>query len=367
MPFSNASIEDILEVIQPIIGEHGLDTILVKRIIRLGKSVGLWDNIELENIGDNIHSVHNKYVQFYENISLEQIYTLDDDPDARTLVNNVKGNVENRANNPLTTRTINFSDIRIANLGQALHENPEIVDLCRYFTGMGDITFELLASAWLHNENYFTGVIKFHGISQIKRLLNDNLEACNCTARHLISEFGLRPKLKILNSLNRNQRSELVDILSSYQIKGRMSKLGGHMAEMIIARQLDSLNIDFEPREKLTTLGVGDISIPNLHTDRQFNFAIPNRNNPNVIIECAYYISNTGGVAGKAIRELTNTKRMILNSPNTDIQNIKLIGFIDGPGWIAMSGGLIKMLIVVDDFIQLNNLANLNRYTDNTR
>lgn len=342
---------------------NNIDWRLIERIVKAEESLKLDEAFSDEELARKALDVRAKFIEFFGAYSDEPIYTLDDDANAREQVDKVSNLVDGRAGtNPLLRETLNFKDIRIQTLSVAIHQDPEVIDVLRYFSRMGEVTFEILASRWLHNEGFYAGPIKAHGLGSIKHLAGENLKAAACIAGHFIQEYKVRPNLEMLSRLTDQQRIGLVEFIANYQLVGRFSKISGHKAEMIVAQHLDSKGIEFEPKQKLTVLGSPDIEVPKLGRSRLFDLVIPSKDKPTVIIECAYYNSNTGSVASKVIREIAATMKNIKSSKDESVRKIKLIGFVDGGGWVAMTGHLIKILLVLDDFVQLSTLSKINDY-----
>ena len=359
---TNQKKVQILEILKAQYnGQSDSEIKLLKRIINTALKLETTKNLTADEIAAKSWDVKAKYVEFFNNITLDPIYTVSGDREFRERIDAVAGFLDTRQDGPLVKHTINFSDNRSETVGNAIHQDPNILDVARYLTGLGDITLELLASGWLHHEKFYAGLIKKHSMRDIKQTAGNDIRAAKSLARHLI-DLGLSPKLDMVAKLDDNDRAELVDTLAHYQSRGHIAKLSGHKAEMIAAHHLNEKGISFQPREKLDTLGTADIKIPQITGNRLFDIVIPDVRRPKIVIEAAYYNSNTGSVASKAVREMEGTKRAIQENTDHTVRNIKLIGFLDGAGWIAMTGHLIKMLLILDDFVQLNTIGKVKRY-----
>lgn len=335
------------------------DADLIKDILATAAGIGHWRGLSTSELADRAWLVHGRFQRFFDNVMLEPIYTIGDDPEAQRRVENIKRSITGREEASLAACTEDFTVIQTAGVARALAEDEEVVHTLRYFTGMGEITFELLSSGWLHDEGVYSPPPAAHNISSLARKCRDDFDAARSVARHLLREHDLRARLGVLSQLDSNGRRQLVDLLSVQQLSGRLSKLSGHKAEMILARKLDSWNIEFEPREKLDTLGTPDISVKGLPTDRKFNIAIPSARCPRILIQCAFYNSNTGSVASKTVRETVATRSLLDDYNQHASTPLRLFALVDGPGWIAMKSHLRKLLILVDEVIQLQSLDNL--------
>lgn len=333
---------------------------LMKRIVEAALKLESTKNLDNNALIEKLLDVKDKYVEFFSHITLDPIYTVDDDRRLKEQIDTIAKFLDARQTGPLVQHTNNFSDNRSATIGQAIYENPDILDTIRYLTGLGNITLELMVSGWLHR-NKPTEVIKKYSMKRIKQFVREDLHVAKLLAENLL-KLKLGPRLTLIAKLNDRDRAELVDILAHYQSKGHIAKMSGHKAEMIVAHHLLKKNIPFQPHDKLHTLGTKDIKLPQIQSSRLFDIAIPNVEQPKIVIEAAYYNSNTGSVASKVVRELEDTKKIIQTSPDQAVRDIKLIGFLDGMGWVAMTGHLIKMLLILDDFIQLDTIYKLKKY-----
>lgn len=300
--------------------------------------------------------ISKKMESFSKGLGLDDIYTIDDDFELKESLEKIKTLVTDNSSS-VYKNTINFTDVRVATIAKSLSDDPETIDLIRYLLGMGDITFELKSSIWLHNADKIPGPLRKLGKNQIKRSLKNNYKLSEVLSRGLL-DLGLRSRMTIISKMERQERQSFVELLSTYQSKGRLAKLRGHMAERMIANMLKDEGISFEPIEKLATLGSADVRISFLN-NRLVDFAIPNSTNPKVLVQVAYYTSNTGSVASKTVRESVLTKQEITKYNLENGTDIKFVGLVDGSGWIDMSGHLIKMLLCLDDFFQLKTKKRL--------
>jgi len=313
---------------------------------------------------NKIFDVLEKMEIFSNNISLEDIYTISDDEEAREDFERIK-NVIIEDNSKLKANTLDFTDIRAATIAKTLKEDPDSIDTMRYFLGMGEITFELVSTVWLFNEGVIQAPLNKISLDTMKRKLPNDEKLCEIVSRHLI-DAGLRQRLALISKMERLERRSFIELISTYQTRGRLAKLRGHVAERIIAQIMRDNHIEFEPTAKLTTLGATDVRLPFLN-NRLVDFAIPNKEDPKIVIQVAFYTSNTGGVASKTVKESILTKQEIERYNRESGKNIKFIGLIDGYGWIAMSGFLIQTLLCLDDFFQLNTRDRLIRIVRETR
>jgi hypothetical protein len=86
-------------------------------------------------------------------------------------------------------------------------------------------------------------------------------------------------------------------------------------------------------------------------------FEVPNtdtRKNATVITQIVFFTSNTGSEEKKKRNQNINTNKIIKEIiPNSE-KHIKNLLFLDGPGWITMTGGFQKTKETGDDFFQIN-------------
>lgn len=360
--FIGTSDETVIETIRRTSDFTQPDERSLSRILSAARSLHSWDTLSVCEAAAEAIRVQQRFEEFFSNVTLEPIFTVDDDPEASQLVETVKRCVTDSVGSELMRATSGFTAIQSNPVGEAIHRDPSVIHALRYFTGIGEITFELLASSWLHDEGYYPPPPTHHAIEAIQRKTAQDEAAAKRIAHHLIREHALRPRLELLHSLTPAARAQLVDLLSVRQLSGRLSKYSGHKAEMIVAQYLADQEIQFEPQEKLHTLGTSDISVQGLPTDRKFDIVIPSRDSPQVLIQCAFYNSNTGSVASKTVRETAETRSLIVNHADARIRNIKLLALVDGPGWIAMKTHLRKLLILLDDIVQLRSLSQIRSY-----
>lgn len=294
-------------------------------------------------------SITNKLEEFRRNLSFEDIYTLDEDDETRLEYDRVCEGIST-----LRNRTGGFRAITRDVLSSAIQASPSCITALRYLTGLHSVTLELLASVRLYHSGVLTGPVRKKTERTLESLVQKNPRAATELGQFFI-ERGARKYLKTLEGMNESKIRDLVELLIMYQLKGRLAKLRGHVAEKIIASYLDRWRVDFEPREKLTTLGYPDVKISCI-ADRMVNLAIPNKDRPEILIQCCYYTSITGSVASKTVREMQATRHQIDRFNKTSQAPTRFLGFIDGPGWIGMDAQLRGMLSIVDDFFQLRTI-----------
>jgi hypothetical protein len=102
------------------------------------------------------------------------------------------------------------------------------------------------------------------------------------------------------------------------------------------------------------------------------NLNIPNkdtRKNSKVIVQVVFFTSNTGSEEKKKRNQNIHTNKIIKEIIPNYQKHLKNLLFLDGPGWITMSGGFQKTKETGDDFFQikttdtkLKNTLNLEGY-----
>ena len=135
----------------------------------------------------------------------------------------------------------------------------------------------------------------------------------------------------------------MIDTLVRYKEKGSYSGKKLNNAEVIIGNLLDEMEISFEQSvdlEKLREL------TPN--EKRTMDFIIPNRKEPQVIIESSYSKTTSSGQGDKAKTEIAIRNLLADHYPNAHFW-----GFVDGIGWYVRKKDLRRMTEAFEDVFTL--------------
>lgn len=132
--------------------------------------------------------------------------------------------------------------------------------------------------------------------------------------------------------------SDLIDTLIRYKEKGSYSGMAENNAEVIIKNLIRDCGFLFEK---------GDLKELFTHESvkkRTMDFILPNKENPQVIIECTFLVTTSSGQGDKSKTEITIKQLISKYYPNA-----KFIGFVDGIGWYVRQGDLQRMVSAYDD------------------
>lgn len=130
----------------------------------------------------------------------------------------------------------------------------------------------------------------------------------------------------------------LVDTLVRYKEKGSYAGKGENNPELIISNILEDLRIPFEQGDP------SELFKQRFDEKRKMDFVIPNKQNPQIIIESSFVVTTSSGQGDKAKTE-GNIKKLIQQYyPQT-----KFIGFVDGIGWYVRQGDLKRMVTAFDE------------------
>ncbi len=135
----------------------------------------------------------------------------------------------------------------------------------------------------------------------------------------------------------------MIDTLVRYKEKGSYSGMKQNNAEVIIGNLLDEMEINFDQDvdlEKLKEL------TPN--EKRTMDFIIPNRKEPQVIIESSYSKTTSSAQGDKAKTEIAIRNLLADHYPNAHFW-----GFVDGISWYVRKEDLRRMTEAFEDVFTL--------------
>ncbi len=131
---------------------------------------------------------------------------------------------------------------------------------------------------------------------------------------------------------------EMIDTLIRYKEKGSYSGKKGNNPETVIEDLLERLDISFE---------TGDLNelIDNAPDNkRTMDFIIPNKKNPQIIVESSFLATTSSGQGDKSKTEISIDALIKEHYPEA-----KFIGFVDGIGWYVRKGDLKRMVTAYED------------------
>ena len=143
---------------------------------------------------------------------------------------------------------------------------------------------------------------------------------------------------------------EMIDSLIRYKEKGSYSGKKRNNPEIVIEEVLKKLNITFD---------TGDLNelIDNAPDNkRTMDFIIPNKINPQIIIESSFLATTSSGQGDKSKTEISIDNLIKKHYPNA-----KFIGFVDGIGWYVRKGDLKRMVTAYEDVFTFHK-DELNRF-----
>ena len=129
----------------------------------------------------------------------------------------------------------------------------------------------------------------------------------------------------------------LIDTIIRYKIKGSVNAKSKNNAAEKIRKILNRNNIKCHEETKVS--GVS----------RKMDFAIPNRKEPQILIEVSYQSTTSSSMGDKAKHEVTVRKDI-----KSKYGNCLFLGFIDGAGWLVRESDLEILVSAFDDVFTFN-------------
>lgn len=131
---------------------------------------------------------------------------------------------------------------------------------------------------------------------------------------------------------------ELIDTIIRYKEKGSYSGMKGNNPEIVIVEILEKLGLTYETGD-LTEL------ISNAPDNkRTMDFIIPNKKNPQIIVESSFLATTSSGQGDKSKTEISIDALIKEHYPKA-----AFIGFVDGIGWYVRKGDLRRMVTAYED------------------
>ncbi len=132
--------------------------------------------------------------------------------------------------------------------------------------------------------------------------------------------------------------SSMIDTLIRYKVKGSMSGKKQNNPETLIASLLIKLEVPFE------TGDLAELIANAFDTKRTMDFIIPNKLNPQIVVESSFLVTTSSGQGDKSKTEIAINSLLKEHYPNA-----VFIGFIDGLGWYARQNDLKRMVAAYED------------------
>ena len=145
----------------------------------------------------------------------------------------------------------------------------------------------------------------------------------------------------------------LIDTLIRYKEKGSYSGKEQNNAEVVIQHLLEEMEISFERSVDLDKLKEHD---PN--QKRTMDFIIPNRKDPQIVIEASYLTTTSSGQGDKAKAEVAVSKLIAKHYPDAHFW-----GFVDGIGWYVRKKDLERIVGAFEDVFTLEEVE-LERFRE---
>ena len=145
---------------------------------------------------------------------------------------------------------------------------------------------------------------------------------------------------------------ETIDTLIRYKEKGSYTGKKENNAETVIEDILDGLKIPYEH---------GDLPLlveNEPHKKRTMDFIIPNKKNPQLIVESSFVTTTASGQGDKAKTEIAIGRLLKEHYPKA-----KFVGFVDGIGWAVRPGDLERMNGAYEDVYTFHD-DELDRFED---
>ena len=177
----------------------------------------------------------------------------------------------------------------------------------------------------LHNDEHFR-----------KGLVNLFFEGA--TVPILANTIPLFELKKMSISKLKFEGTAMIDTLIRYKEKGSYSGKKKNNPEVVLENLLKGLGISFEK-------GDLDKLLESAPTQkRTMDFIIPNKQTPQVIVECSFLATTSSGQGDKSKTEMGVSDLIKVYYPQA-----KFIGFVDGIGWYVRKQDLRRMVAPYED------------------
>jgi len=130
----------------------------------------------------------------------------------------------------------------------------------------------------------------------------------------------------------------LIDTLIRYKEKGSYSGKKRNNPEVVIEDMLDEMSISFQKGD------LGELIDNAPDTKRTMDFIIPDKKEPQIIIECSYLVTTSSGQGDKSKTEIS-----IDSLIKEHYFGAHFLGFVDGIGWYVRKNDLRRMVAAYED------------------
>jgi len=203
----------------------------------------------------------------------------------------------------------------------------------------------LFKEHWSLSENKME--VKEWGDSKIIKLLKNNayfrkgivnLFFEGSTTPYLTQTLPLFELKKLSISKLNFEMPAMIDTLVRYKEKGSQSGKAENNLEKFITKIFKEAGIPFEKGDLTELFNNESVA------KRSMDFILPNKKEPQIIIECSFVVTTSSAQGDKAKTEVSNKNLISKYYPNA-----KFIGFVDGIGWYVRKGDLMRMVSAFDE------------------
>jgi len=138
----------------------------------------------------------------------------------------------------------------------------------------------------------------------------------------------------------------LLDTIIRYKTKGSYAAFEENNPTGFIREILDENGIEYDVNQKLKNIR------------RSIDFAIPNKNEPKVIIESSYVVTTSSGMGDKSKTEIQVARDIRKYYPKATF-----LGFVDGIGWYVRQGDLKRIVSAFDEVFTFRRME-LKRFIE---
>src|SRR3989344_3164301 len=138
----------------------------------------------------------------------------------------------------------------------------------------------------------------------------------------------------------------LLDTIIRYKTKGSYAAFEENNPTGFIREILDENGIEYNVNQKLKNIR------------RSIDFAIPNKNEPKVIIESSYVVTTSSGMGDKSKTEIQVARDIRKYYPKATF-----LGFVDGIGWYVRQGDLKRIVSAFDEVFTFRRME-LKRFIE---
>ena len=183
-----------------------------------------------------------------------------------------------------------------------------------------------------------------------KRIVDFFFKDLDSFIQRTLKPFELKKLGKIKLEDIKSMSLETIDTLIRYKEKGSYTGKKQNNAETVIEDILDGLEIPYEH---------GDLPLlveNEPDKKRTMDFIIPDKENPQLIVESSFVTTTASGQGDKAKTEIAIGRLLKKYYPKA-----KFVGFVDGIGWAVRPGDLERMNGAYEDVYTFHN-EDLNKF-----